>query len=408
MKNWLYIEPYSLIFKTDSECLIYNTLDYKSTLLDINDDTKEIVESLVSDKCIVFTDEMSLKKNVIHFVEQVRKTYNGDVVSIDTNEAIRPAFFSPIINNQREFEKLDSYTWMNMNSQIMNYLEEIYVYINGIQATKDISPDLYKQIPCYIETTDCIDPQQLVAFFDGINDKQVNKINILGGDLFNCDKIENILEIVNEKASIINYYYRYDQWKPEYLKFIKDDNVKLTIIIPIELIKDIPVDPEIIKSISVEKKDAEFIFLIQSDDEIEVAEKIIKRYSLKNIQWKPVYNGNNILFFQENIYTDKIDFNEIKLSKRQIYSNQKINNNDFGRITILPDGKVYANLNFSPIGIISDRIQDLLYLELKNGNSWLRIRNQAPCADCVYRYLCPPPSNYELIIDKPNLCHVKQ
>lgn len=407
MKNWLYIEPYSLIFKTDNECLLYNTLDYKSTLLHINEDIKEIVESLISDKCIAFTDEMGLNKNVIFFVKQLQKTYNGDIISIDTNETVRPALFSPIINNQREFEKLDSYTWTNMNSQVMNYLEEIYVYVNGIQTANDTLSNLYKQTPCFIETNNCLDPQQLITFFSEINDQQVNKVNILGGDLFSCDKIEEILEIVNKKASIINYYYRYDQWKSEYMKFIKDDNIKLTIIVPIELLTEIPIDYAVIKPISVEKKDTEFIFLIQSNEGIDVAEKIIKQYNLKKFQWKPIYNGNNILFFQENIYTDKIDFNEIKLSKRQIYSNQKINNNDFGRITILPNGNVYANVNFPPIGYISDKIQDLLYLELRKGNSWLRIRNQKPCNNCVYRYLCPPPSNYELVTGKPNLCHLK-
>lgn len=34
-------------------------------------------------------------------------------------------------------------------------------------------------------------------------------------------------------------------------------------------------------------------------------------------------------------------------------------------------------------------------------------RVQNPCNACIYQWLCPSPSNYELAIGKPNLCHVK-
>lgn len=27
--------------------------------------------------------------------------------------------------------------------------------------------------------------------------------------------------------------------------------------------------------------------------------------------------------------------------------------------------------------------------------------------DCIYQWLCPSPSNYELVIGQPNLCHIK-
>lgn len=407
MTNWLYVEPYTLLFRTDCECLFYNTLNHESLLININQDIDGIVESLLQNKCIVFTEEMGTNDNVTLFVDQLQNTFNGDVIPVEADEQIRPAVFSPVINNQRAFEKLDSYTWMNMNTQVMEYLEEISLYINGLHTEEELLSDLYKQTPCYIKTKERIDIRKIISFLSEIKDKQVNKVNILGGDPFSCEKIEEVIKIVSEKASIINYYYRYDQWRSEYLTFVQDESVRLTIILPIGLLKHMPVDDVVIKSVSTEKKDTEFVFLIQSDEELEIAEKLIKKHHLRNYQWKPVFNGSNIAFFQENIYTDKDDFAEIKLSKRQIYSNEKINNNDFGRITILPDGNVYANTNLPPIGTISDRIQDLLYFELSKGHSWLRIRNQAPCNNCVYQYLCPPPSNYELVIGKPNLCHIK-
>ena len=82
---------------------------------------------------------------------------------------------------------------------------------------------------------------------------------------------------------------------------------------------------------------------------------------------------------------------------------------DFGKITILPNGDVYANLNHPSLGNIHvNNIQEILHKEVEEGKSWFRVRNQAPCTDCVYQWICPSPSNYEIAIGRSNLCHVKE
>ena len=68
---------------------------------------------------------------------------------------------------------------------------------------------------------------------------------------------------------------------------------------------------------------------------------------------------------------------------------------------------VDENVNQEALGNINDDIRELIYYELVDGKSWHRIRNQAPCIDCIYQWLCPSPSNYEIAIGRPNLCHVK-
>jgi pseudo-rSAM protein len=86
---------------------------------------------------------------------------------------------------------------------------------------------------------------------------------------------------------------------------------------------------------------------------------------------------------------------------------QTLNTNDFGKLTILPNGSVYSNVNMEPLGTIENTVYSLVYKEITKGQSWFRIRDQAPCYDCVYQWLCPSPSNYELVIGKPDLCHIK-
>ena len=76
-------------------------------------------------------------------------------------------------------------------------------------------------------------------------------------------------------------------------------------------------------------------------------------------------------------------------------------------MTIFPNGNVYADVNEPPLGTVDDSPLSIVYKEISEGKSWLRIRKQAPCNGCVYQWLCPSPSNYETIIGQQNLCHLK-
>jgi pseudo-rSAM protein len=68
--------------------------------------------------------------------------------------------------------------------------------------------------------------------------------------------------------------------------------------------------------------------------------------------------------------------------------------------------QIQKRLEHSDSAEMDDDIRNLIYRELMEGKSWLRIRNQAPCTECLYQWLCPSPSNYEIVTGKPNLCHI--
>lgn len=94
---------------------------------------------------------------------------------------------------------------------------------------------------------------------------------------------------------------------------------------------------------------------------------------------------------------------------KDFFARQAMNMYDFGKINIMPNGDAYANINHPLLGnIYTNNIHEILHKEVEEGKSWLRVRNQAPCTDCVYQWICPPPSNYEITVGRPNLCHVKE
>ena len=124
-----------------------------------------------------------------------------------------------------------------------------------------------------------------------------------------------------------------------------------------------------------------------------------------NTQSYPIFR-NNLEFIKSLLFINENDFNELELEKREIFIRQKLNVFDFGKLTIMPDGYVYANVNKHLLGCINDSPIDLVYKEFLTGESWLYTRNYKPCKNCIYQFLCPSPSNYEIAIGKPNLCHI--
>lgn len=116
----------------------------------------------------------------------------------------------------------------------------------------------------------------------------------------------------------------------------------------------------------------------------------------------PVFNyySEYFLLFL-GIFKIKNHFVKLKLDKRIIFANMEINTNFFGKLTILPDNKVYSSVYYKALGTTIDKLYDLIYNELTQEKVWQSTRNKIkPCKNCRYRFLCPPVSNYELATGK--------
>ena len=151
----------------------------------------------------------------------------------------------------------------------------------------------------------------------------------------------------------------------------------------------------------------EYVFNVSSMDDCQQSEQLIEQFQIKKYQIKPVYTGDNIGFFEENVFLAKEDILSTPITIKDIFANQAVNLYDFGKINIMPNGDAYANVDHPVLGnIYSHSIYEIVYKEIDGGKSWFRIRNQEPCSNCIYQWLCPPPSNYEIAIGRSNLCHV--
>ena len=142
-------------------------------------------------------------------------------------------------------------------------------------------------------------------------------------------------------------------------------------------------------------------------DNVALSYQIIEEYQIDKYQFNPIYTGYNIDFFKENVFLKKSDILSTSMSIKDFFIKQMINNNDFGKINIMPNGDVHSNINYPALGnICTHSIFELIQKEIEEGKSWLRVRNQEPCNACIYQWLCPSPSDYEIMIGQTNLCHV--
>ncbi|HYQ55745.1 MAG TPA: hypothetical protein VEP89_00260, partial [Draconibacterium sp.] len=148
-------------------------------------------------------------------------------------------------------------------------------------------------------------------------------------------------------------------------------------------------------------------FNISSELNYNEVEDFIDMYKLENYEILPFFNGNNYDFFEEFVFLTEEEIQCNQLTKREIFAHQVLNTNNFGKLTLKADGNVYANIHQPPLGTINDSVNEMICKELNSTSSWLRIRNNIlPCSNCLYKWLCPSPSDYEHVIGKPNLCHV--
>ena len=126
-----------------------------------------------------------------------------------------------------------------------------------------------------------------------------------------------------------------------------------------------------------------------------------------NYQYIPIYNGNNLIFFKNNVFLNEDDICNQSLSMQEVFRREKINEFYFGSITIMFDGNVYNNIHSECIGnvLFKHNLLQLLSNNSIDNSSFLTRDKIEPCNKCIYRFLCPPISNYEFVMNRFNLCN---
>jgi pseudo-rSAM protein len=415
-KVCLYIEPYVHVNIKNDDCLLYNTLDGQLLVYENNPAIAALLGRMMLPQnlnAIVEEKPALEEENIQEFLEttgkmQLLSMYN---YSKKDNSHKKPVSIPQILNFHRERKRMAMDPERDPGQEIIKYLHKLDIYINcchGVPYDTPLFTQGYKQFlfPYSSKEYRELELAHIRRLLEQVKALGLCSITVLGGNIFQYKELDGLMNLLAQLPL-----------KKELGVFYKDiamDNLER---IDREKLKDIPfkifVEPQpdrnqLVRCIELSKKFdilSTYQFTIQSEADADNLDEFIDMVGQNRFSVKPFYNGSNFDFFRENIFIQKEDLSDPVVSKKDIYARSVMNTADFGHITVLSSGDVYSNVNEEPLGMIDQVMKELLLKELSQGKGWFRLRSElTPCADCIYRKICTPVSNYEYAFSRNDLC----
>lgn len=385
----LIVSPSVFIWTLASEGVVYDSSSctgFNFTNIDrIADITSKLndIDNLYSVEMdrFEFVSDSSLHEFVNKLIE-----YNfARIIEDDENE---PLSLKPILKIQ---DDRDYFIWLNRqkaDGEVMNNLHNIIINLGSKHGSDLLA---YQTLYPIVSRSAEIRMDLIVRFIERARSSQyLSEISIIGCPLdkltFNdLDRIKNIapvtlyvpLEDIFHNSNDIRDLCQYG---------------KLTVLVRLNTV---PIDI-LYNNISTA---LEYSFFVETEDDLTKLEKIVLMHSDLDYNIVPVYNGMNSSFITSVLSITEDELLSNGPNKQEIFIHQSINLFNFGKLYILPDGGVRTNiLDFSNKFTVSNFPKEIVFHELISGNSWLKTRDFTPCQQCIYRYLCPSPSNFETII----------
>lgn len=406
---YFYFEYYVYVNINNTSALILNTLDNQMIICSdervvnlirkIQTKTNHIIE-------IDFDKEHS-EDIYQSFFNNIRKKYMGDLIekSDCKSEPINYDYnTNPIINNDFRKESIHlNFGFDKIEKSVFN----INIYLNNDCFCKcNRCNSYYRQFNNCSKLIDgdgaqSIDVKSIENILSYSSFDNLNIINILGGNvsLYNdLDSILNLLQCYKDKCFVYFNYFNIRHLDERIKSFFEN---RIIITVDLSMIDQNDID------ILINKYNIYNIDLIIS--EIGQIKKMMKlTESLHSYQIRPFFNGKNTSFFRKNVFLNKKDIFDNRITLNQIHRNKFINTLFFGDLTIFPNSEVYTNVNEESIGNLkNESFSEIIFKCLMDKNSiWFRTRNKTSCSKCLFTDLCPPISNYELILKRNNLCNV--
>jgi pseudo-rSAM protein len=392
-KKWFSLFPSVFIWRKTDECLFYDSNTFRSKRICMNNSGIEaivnylqIIDNLY---CIEIDKTLSSDKQTLSFLEELAALNMGMIVKDDGTGSRRPVQLPPILNLQSAVERLNNkdLTDLTAGENILDYVHEIHLLLSDNMQSKTI--------------------ESIMNLLDSLRKSNLYTIKI-SGYIHALNKLMEFRQLLNTMPAIKTVVLDFKDdifdslWE---VKGFNMQNLRLFIRVTSGFNKELYCKVE--NFLQSEELSHEYEFAVSSEDEFEDIQAKIQDVTPESMDIKPIFNGRNHIFFENNVYLDEEDCLKTEMTKRDIFAHQVLNMNDFGKLTFTSDGKVYANPYFPLLGTVENDIREIVYKEMLEGASWRRIRDMKPCCECIYQWLCPPLSNYELALGKPNLCHVK-
>lgn len=398
-KQYVYIEPFVYTVYKNNQVLLYNTYSGNYIIEKVSEEIfSDFLNKLLNSKIRII--EYLNKYNVpviTQFIEKCKEMFIADF-HFGEKPFIQPFDFR-IIYDLNYLKTTDNYR------RISSLVKQINIVLSKSTNCKNekLNKNGIKQFlfPSDFGTDCSIDADSLASCLSNVK-FNIENISIIG-DFFQYKNLQKVLDLFNKNQ--ITYFAYYLDFKSNF--FFTNNFINATFVFWIDFPYNKSKIEEINSVLQPIKVNYFFNYIVTSEKEYFEFEILNSKERIQPFKIIPFFNDENYDFFKKNIFINKEDiFSQMELNDTKIISNMNINSNFFGELYFVPDNKIYTNLNSKELGSIGDNWKLLLQERLLNDPIWFNIRNQKPCSKCLYQFLCPSPSNYELVLGKPNLCHI--
>lgn len=392
--TYFYIEPYAHINYDNEKVVVYETLSGKSVRYFFGDEyLKSFVNHLVNNQSRSVCYDEYPYDSVKEFVEGCRNLNIGDIVSNHPPFAMpmKPKFMTS--NDKLRSTK-------EMLFRVIPWVSNLVLYTDT--EKKGTHEFLYQEkytqalFPIF-GSGEGLNKNKLKEQFGRIRFTRLKTISMVGNKFdaellrFLTTEYPNVSFVFYSNVEQFVYTDFYNS-----TNYIKDVRLNLWV----NPLSNIGIAKHIIEKCNKIGVECRLLSFVNKEKNISD-----KGDENKGVFFVPFYSGDNLSFFEHNVFLTEQDILAQNLTQQDILNNMSVNSNFFGELYFMPDNKIYANPNFSPVGKLGDDWHDILYNLLDS--CWFKTRDMKPCSNCAFQYLCPPPSNYEIVIGKPNLCTVK-
>lgn len=406
----LYLYPFVHI-NTKDKILLYNTLNGKFLITSVLV-VKNIIYKLISNtnKIIVLESDLLENSEIDEFLVKIVNLNMGYILD-SFNPKKLPIQFINNLKIQKEIEFLENSDDRSVGEEIVNYLNEVVIYLNGDCSLACKSCNYgYRQITTCKKggTNEEIEWSLLVRLLNIFNSIPIETIHIFGGNLFKYSNLKNVISLLQNINFSVVFHINLQNLINSFEEINKEELGNIILNINVNNYNNFNSN-KLLDYLNNFSQNYVITFIVESEEQLDIVENISKNFDQSKIEIKALYNEHNIKFFEDNVFINETLLLEEKHNLHEIIQKQGLNSNFFGSIIIDYTGEAYSNSNSKSLGnLTSVSIQEIIFKELKNNGRWRLLRqNVEPCSKCYYNLLCPSISNYEIEIGKFDLCNIK-
>lgn len=421
---YLYLHPYVHLNVKTNHAVVYNTLN--SSVMEFSRQAHPEIFAVLKqldrgeNLYVIALEDEKISPELEPFIESLRRSFSGDVSAGNLSKG-KPIQFKPMLKLE---DPTDSEQLFSVKSKIKilpgdnigEYLNTFNLYINeACTLDCDFCSTAYRQFLCCHRTgikgnEKSIPVSHVTSLCDQLKETNLINLNILGGNILQHKDLALIVKSLNKAPFKKNWYIHWRNLaQVDKLPAALGEGENL-----LHLICHAPVEKKVFKTaldvILKSRLPAVFHFVLASEEDLNSAEAMVEEFGIEDVELHPYYvnGGGNLNFFEDNIFINREIINESGLNMQDIFARGTLNTLNFKQLTMMCDGRVYANVNHpSPGKFPENSLPGLIKKELMQGASWGRIRkNLTPCKSCPYNALCPPVSNYEYSLKRYNLCDI--